>query len=118
MIPKANEKFPMETADILTTQRSWHVEITNEDTLFDTKGIVHLEFITQGHIINRDYSVEILKPLHEVVRRKGHELWSNDWILYHNNAPAHKALSIWQFGTQKSNTEIEHPPILSAVPKK
>jgi len=37
--------------------------------------------------------VEILKRLREAVRKKRPELWSNDWILHHNNAPAHKALS-------------------------
>jgi hypothetical protein len=31
MIPKANDKFGMETADIPTTKENSHVEITNED---------------------------------------------------------------------------------------
>jgi hypothetical protein len=33
------------------------------------------------------------------------ELWPNNWILHHDNVPAHK-----QFVTQKSITEMEHPP--------
>jgi len=36
------------------------------------------------------------------------ELWPNDWILHHDNAPAHKALSVKQFLAQKSITEMEH----------
>jgi hypothetical protein len=28
----------------------------------------------------------------------------------HDNAPAHKVLSVKQFLTQKSITEVEHPP--------
>jgi transposase len=43
------------------------------------------------------------------VRRRP-ELWPNDCILHHDNAPAHKALSVKQFLAQKSITEMEHPP--------
>jgi transposase len=43
------------------------------------------------------------------VCRKRPELWPNDWILHHDNAPAHKALSVKQFVAQKSITEFEHP---------
>jgi hypothetical protein len=38
------------------------------------------------------------------------ELWPNDWILHHDNAPAHKALSVKQFLAQKLITEMKHPP--------
>jgi histone-lysine N-methyltransferase SETMAR len=50
--------------------------------------------------------VKILKRLCEAVRTKRPELW----ILHHDNAPTHKALSVKQFLVQKSITEIEHPP--------
>jgi len=40
--------------------------------------------------------VEILKRLREAVSRKRPELWPNDWILHHDNAPAHKTLSVKQ----------------------
>jgi hypothetical protein len=44
------------------------------------------------------------------VHRKRPELWPNDWILHHDNAPDHKALFVKQFMAQKSITEMEHPP--------
>jgi len=44
------------------------------------------------------------------VTLKSPELWSNDWILYHDSAPADKALSVKQFLAQKSITEMEHSP--------
>jgi hypothetical protein len=37
-------------------------------------------------------------------------LWPNDWILYHDNGLAHKALSVKQFLAQKSITEMKQPP--------
>jgi hypothetical protein len=56
------------------------------------------------------YYVDILKLLHEVVNRVRTELWPSDWIFHHDNAPAHKVLSLKQFLTQKSITEMEHTP--------
>jgi len=43
------------------------------------------------------------------VHRKRPELWPNEWILHHDNAPVHKALYVKQFLAQNSIAEIEHP---------
>jgi transposase len=43
------------------------------------------------------------------VRRKRPELWPNDWIFHHDNAPAYRELSVKQFLAQKPITETEHP---------
>jgi hypothetical protein len=64
---------------------------------FDIKGTVHSEFIPQSQAVNPAYYVEVLKRLREAVRRNRSELWPNDWILHHDNAPAHKAVSVRQF---------------------
>jgi hypothetical protein len=53
--------------------------------------------------------VEILKPLHEAVHTKVLVIWPSVWILRHDNAPAHKDLSVKQFLTQKTITEMEYP---------
>jgi hypothetical protein len=52
-----------------------------------------LELIPQGQTVNQAYYVEILKRLREAVLRKMSELWSNDWILHHDNAPAYEGVS-------------------------
>jgi hypothetical protein len=76
-------------------------------TFFDIKDIVHFEFTAQGQTVNQAYYsyVEILKWLHEAMHRKRSERYPNNWILHHDNAPAHKVLSVKQFLAQKLNTE-------------
>jgi hypothetical protein len=70
-------------------------------TFFDIKGIAHFEFIPQSHRVNKTYYMEILKRLREDVRRKKPELWPNVCILHHDNAVAHKTLSVKQCLAQK-----------------
>jgi transposase len=79
-------------------------------TFFNVKGTVYFEFTPQGQTVDQVYYVEILKLLRDAVSRNRPELWPNDWILHHDNAPAHKALSVKQFLAQKPITEMEHPP--------
>jgi alpha-L-fucosidase len=73
-------------------------------TFFDINCSFRFEFIPQGQTVNQAYFVETLKRLREAVRRKRPELWPNDWSLHHDNAPAHKALSVKEFLAQKSIT--------------
>jgi len=63
-------------------------------TFFDIMSIFHFEFIPQGQTVSQAYYVEILMCLHETVYRKKSELWLSDWILQHDNAPAHKVLCV------------------------
>jgi hypothetical protein len=79
-------------------------------TSFGIRSIVHFEFILQGQIVNKAYYVEILKWLHEAEHRKRPELRPNDWILHHDNVPAHKVFSFKQFVVQKLIIEMEYPP--------
>jgi hypothetical protein len=79
-------------------------------TFFDIKCIAHFEFISQGQTVNQAYYVGIFKRLREALHRKRPEICPNDWILYHDDASAHKSLSVKQFLAKKSITEMEHPP--------
>jgi hypothetical protein len=42
---------------------------------FDIKGTVHFEFFEQGQTVSQAYYMELLKRLHETVRRKTPEVW-------------------------------------------
>jgi len=78
---------------------------------FDANGIVHSEFIPNGQTVNQAFYLQVLKCLRDAVRQKRPELWqSGEWWLHHDNAPAHKALSVKQFLTKSSMTQLLHPP--------
>jgi hypothetical protein len=91
----------MEIAVIPMTQESSHVEITN------FLGIVHFEFIPQGHTVNQTYYVKILKQLCELCVEKG--LNFGPMILF-STMTVHKLLTVKQFLAHKLITEMEHPP--------
>jgi len=79
-------------------------------TFFDIRGIVHYEFVPTGQTVNQVCYLEVLERLHEKVRQKRPELFDNNsWILHHNNAPAHTALSVREFLTTKQISVLEHP---------
>ena len=60
--------------------------------------------------VNQVYYLEVLKWLHVKVRWKQSELLANSsWILHHDNAPAHIALSVREFLATKQITVLEHP---------
>jgi len=78
---------------------------------FDIKGLVHFELVPQGQTVNQQFYLELLKLLRDAVRRKRSDLWrSGEWLLHHDNAPAHTALSVWQFLTKNGMTMVLHPP--------
>jgi len=80
-------------------------------TFFDVKGIVHMEFLPQGQTINQHVYKDILKRLLRAVREKRQDLWqTKSWLLHHDNAPAHNALSVRQFLAEKNITVLEQPP--------
>jgi len=77
---------------------------------FDIRRIVHYEFVPTGQIVNQFYYLEVLERLREKVRRKLPEHFANNsWILKHDNAPAHTALSVWEFLPTKQITVLEYP---------
>ena len=53
----------------------------------------------------------MLKRLRDAVQRKRPELWwSGEWLLHHENAPAHTTLSVRQFLMKNGMTTALHPP--------
>jgi len=77
---------------------------------FDIQGIVMVEWVPSGQMVNQQCYIEFLTKLRGRVRRKRPELWRNGWILHQDNVPAHNALSVKQFLANKNITVLEHPP--------
>ena len=60
---------------------------------FDSEGIVHTEFVPQGHTVNQFYYREILERLRKRVVRVRPSIADN-WMLHHDNASCHTAISV------------------------
>jgi hypothetical protein len=64
-----------------------------------------------GETVNQHYYLQVLKRLREQVRLKPPEGWRNqDWLLHHDNAPAHAALSVQRFLAVKNMAVVLHRP--------
>ena len=78
---------------------------------FDQKGLVHHEFVPDGQTVNQTFYKQVLDRLHRRVRRCRRARWAErTWLLHHDNAPAHTALSVRQFLAQKQTAVLDHPP--------
>jgi histone-lysine N-methyltransferase SETMAR len=74
-------------------------------------GIVHKEFVPPGQTVNQYFYLDVFKRLCDSVQRKWTELWrSGDWLLHHDNVPAHTALSVQQFLAKSNMVLLPHPP--------
>jgi len=92
------------------TYRKQNTWPDNKVRELEIRGLIHYEFVPTGQTVNQVYYLEVLKRLREKVRRKRPELFANNsWILHHDNAPTHTALSVREFLTTKQITVLEHP---------
>ena len=77
---------------------------------FDILGIVHKEFVPPGQIVNGKFYCEVLRRMRGNVRCKQPGMWKNgDWLLNHDNAPAHTSLVVREFLTKNNITTVPHP---------
>ena len=61
---------------------------------FDIDGLVHNEFVPIGQTVNKEFYKTVLQSLRDAVRRHRPEKWrSGNWILHHDNAPVHRAVT-------------------------
>ena len=75
----------------------------------DISGIVHYELLPTGQTVKQVYYLEVLKWLREKDGNDPNFLAKNSWILHHDNAPAHTALSVREFLVTKQISVLEHP---------
>ena len=65
---------------------------------FDIDGLVHHEFVPTGQTVNKEFYKTVPQRLRDAVRRHRPEKWcSGNWIMHHDNAPAHRAVTTNEF---------------------
>jgi len=78
---------------------------------FDIDELVHLQYVPRGQTVNKEFYKTVLQRLRDAVRRYRPEKWrSGNWILYHNNAPAHTAVTTNEFLAKHNIPSFPHPP--------
>ena len=107
-------KLPVEKCILTQTKEGPHATFPKVKvmliTFFDHHGLVHHEFV-QEQTVNQLFYKEVLTQLVNKIRQKRRAFWtSKTWILHHDNAPAHTALSMKQFLVSKEITTLHHPP--------
>ena len=76
---------------------------------FDSQGIVHTEFVSQRQTVSQFYYREILERLRKRVVRVRPSI-ANNWMLRHDNAPCHMAISVIEFLAKKGIPVVPRPP--------
>jgi hypothetical protein len=60
---------------------------------FDSRGILNKKFVPPGQTVNHAFYKNVLERLRKRVQRVRTDI-AEDWVLHHDNAPVHTALSI------------------------
>ena len=95
-----------------SSEESTHEQIQGENygyCFFDSCGIVHKEFVPPGQTVNHSFYKDVLERLRKQVQQVRTDI-ADDWVLHHDNAPAHTALSIREFLAKKNIPVLPHPP--------
>lgn len=84
-----------------------------EGSLFSSIIMAYNEFLSEGRTVHKEYYLEIMRRLREVIRRKRPDLWKNNSpLLHHDNAPTRTSLSV-RDDLAKNNTVIMSQPSYS-----
>ena len=75
----------------------------------DSTGIIHKEFVPPGQTVNQYFYREVLERLRKHVARVRPDI-KEKWMLHHDNAPCHTALSITKFLAKKFIPVVPQPP--------
>jgi len=75
---------------------------------FDSQAVVHKEFVPQKQTTNKQYYRELLERLRKRVHHVRPEI-ADTWMLHHDNAPCHSAISVKEFLTKKGIPMVPQP---------
>ena len=78
--------------------------------LADSQGIVHKEFVPPGQTVNQTFYRKVLERLGKRVARVRPGI-ARTWMLHHDNAPCHTAVSINEIWQKKAFLWFLSPPV-------
>jgi len=112
--PETNQmSFQRKTASSPQPKKAQQVKSNVKTMLiafFDIDGLVHHEYVPRGHTVNKEFYRTVLQCLHNAVCRHRPEKWhSGNWILHHDNAPAHRAVTTNEFLEKHNILSLPHP---------
>jgi hypothetical protein len=85
-------------------------QVNTHNFFFDIGGIVPKEFVPPGQTVNGKFYCEFFRRLRGNVKRKRAEMWKKgDWLVHHENAPAHTSLVVREFLTKNNPTTVPQP---------
>ena len=110
--PRQNAKVGSGTLQTLPSQESENEQIQNQIDafFFDSHGIVRKEFVPPGQTVNQTFYRKVLEILRKRVARVRPGI-ERTWMLHHDNAPCHTAVSINEFLAEKNIPVVPQPPI-------
>jgi [histone H3]-lysine36 N-dimethyltransferase SETMAR len=80
-------------------------------TFFDSKGIIHKEFVPPGQTITGEYYLNVLMRLMARIHRIRPDYRDgNSWSLLHDNAPSHKSIIVCRYLAKHNVCVLNHPP--------
>ena len=82
--------------------------------IFDSRGIIHSEFVPSEQIVNGRFYRDVMDRLLKRMRRVRKEQYkSEEWSLLHDNAPAPSSIIVSQILTKKKD-HSDQPSLLFA----
>jgi len=110
----------MEVTSITKRQKSSSSKVKSEEMLvcfYDSKGIIHHEFVTEGQTVTGSFYLSVLERLWKRSRRVRPEYSApGSWFL-HDNAPVHRAVAVQEFLARKQVCVLNHPPCSLIYPR-
>ena len=80
-------------------------------TFYDSKGIIHKEFVPPGKTVNAVYYLGVMKRLLARIRRVRPEYReSRSWRLLHDNEPSHRSTLVTAFFIKNHILTLNHSP--------
>jgi histone-lysine N-methyltransferase SETMAR len=78
---------------------------------FYSDGIIHKEFVSEGQTVNSEFYEQVMKRLLQRIPLVRLELYrTGQWMLLHDNAPAHCAIRVRKLMAQRGVPVLNHPP--------